>query len=232
MRDAVDINGPFHSDWGQGDKETAFTADFDLRLDAASSSVTFVGLTRSSGKILNERLIWRRHFARRRDADGIFEWMIERQDEWPFWGHLTSLIGPDRLFAAAAEDVARARSARAADLLRNRNEARAARRKEQRISSYLVEKHGQFGVNLKRGGQKKGFFVMWFRESWERERFRDWWRPQHHRFAEFAALHDAQGAPALERMLLREMQDTEKRIRAAGLGAGGRRPLRFYRGEE
>lgn len=231
MRDAVDINEPSGSNWRAADPGTQFSVDFELRLDAANTSLAFVGLTRSSGSILGERLIWQHQFARARDANGIFEWMVERQGDWPFWGRLTSLIGSDRLLAAAAADVAKARTARAADLLRERREVRAALRKEQEISSYLVEKHGQFGVDLKRGGHKKSFFVIWFRESWERERFLDWWRPQHHRFAEFAAIHHAQGASALERMLLREMQDTEKR-KAAGLGAGGRRPLRFYRGDE
>jgi hypothetical protein len=232
MRNAIDINEPLPNAWSEAVRGIEYSADFEVRLDAASSSLAFVALTRSRGSVLSERLIWQHQFARARDANGIFEWMVERRHDWPFWGRLTSLIGSDRLLAAAAADVAKARTARAADLLRERREARAAFRKEQEISSYLIEKHGRFGVDLKRGGHKKGFFVIWFRESWERERFLDWWRPQHHRFAEFATIHDAQGASALERMLLREMQDTEKRIKAAGLGAGGRRPLRFYRGDE
>lgn len=194
--------------------------------------MSFMRLTRWGDAVLGERVIWQQHFDRRREAAGVFDWMVERQDDWPYWGRLAGLIGPDRLFAVAAADVAEVRTRRAADLLRTRMEARAAREREQEISSYLVDKHGQYGVNLRRGGHKKGFFVIWFRESWERERFRDWWRAQQHRFAEFAAFHNAQGASALERLLLREMQDTEKRIKAAGLGAGGRRPLRFYRGEE
>lgn len=232
MRDAADIDGALGSAWRVAGPGTQFSVDFELRLDSTGTSLSFVGLTRCSGSILDERPIWQRRFIRARDANGIFDWMVERRADWPVWGHLTSLIGPDRLFAAAAADVARTRTERAADLLRKRKEARAVRRKEQEFSSYLVEKDGRFGVDLTRGDHRTGFFVIWFRESWERERFRDWWRSQHHRFAEFAALHEVQGASALERMLLREMQDTEKRIKAAGLGAGGRRPLRFYRGEE
>ncbi len=45
-------------------------------------------------------------------------------------------------------------------------------------------------------------------------------------------MFDEEGALQLERRLLREMQETEIRIKRAGLSAGGRRPLRFYRGEE
>lgn len=232
MRDAAEINKALGSTWRAADPGPQLSVDFELRLDLAGKSLSFVGLTRCSGSTLDERPIWQHRFIRARDASGIFEWMVGRRDDWPFWGRLTGLIGPDRLFAAAAADVARARTERAADLLGKRKEAKAVRQREQEISSYLVEKDGRFGVDLTRGDERKGFFVIWFRENWERERFRDWWRPQHHRFAEFAVLHNAQGALALERMLLREMQDTEKRIKAAGLGAGGRRPLRFYRGEE
>lgn len=232
MRDAGDSDLSSTSAWSPAASASEFLVEFEPRLDAMSGVLDFVRVTRCGEAILGTHLLWRRHFDRRCEASATFDWMQERQDQWHLWGRLAGLIGPDALLAAAAADVAKARSGRAADLLRTRNEARAARKREQEISSYLVEKHGQYGVDLRRGGHRKSFFVVWFRESWERERFRDWWGPQHHRFAEFAALHDAQGASALERLLLREMQDTEKRIKAAGLGAGGRRPLRFYRGEE
>lgn len=232
MRDAGDIVLSLPLTWEGADPAGEFNVDYELRLDAPAAAVGFVRLIRWGEAILGESLIWQQHFDRRRDATGMFAWMAERREFWPFWGRLTSVIGPDRLFAAAAADVAKARSDRAAELARARKEARATRERRKEISSYLVEKGGQFGVDLRRGDERKSFFVLWFRESWERERFRDWWRPQHHRFADFSAFHDAQGASALERMLLREMQETEKRIKAAGLGAGGRRPLRFYRGEE
>ena len=231
MRDAGDIDLSSTSTWGTA-PTGEFTVDYELRLDAPAPVVRFVCLTRCGEVILGERLIWQQQFDRLRHAKGVFEWMVERQEIWPFWGRLARLTGPDRLFADAAADVARTRSGRAAELARARVEARTARARRKEISSFLVEEDGQFGVDLTRGDERDGFFVLWFRERWERERFRDWWRAQHDRFPDFATLHDAQGAAALERMLLREMQDTEKRIKAAGLGAGGRRPLRFYRGEE
>lgn len=100
-----------------------------------------------------------------------------------------------------------------------------------RIASFLVDGNGQFGVDLRRPGAKTGFWRINFRERWERERFRDWFRNQRSRYDEFAAFLDGNDAVALERLVLREMLDTERRVKAAGLSAGGRRPLRFWRGE-
>ena len=100
-----------------------------------------------------------------------------------------------------------------------------------RIDSFLVDAEGQFGLDLRRPGAKAGFWRIMFRERWERERFRDWFRCQRDRFEEFAAFHDAHDALALERLVLREMLDAERQAKAAGIAAGGRRPLRFWRGE-
>jgi hypothetical protein len=106
-----------------------------------------------------------------------------------------------------------------------------ADRRSVSIDSFLVDAGGQFGLDLRRFGAKTGFWRIMFRERWERERFRDWFRLQRARFEEFAVFLDEHDAVALERQLLAEMLDTERRIKAAGRGAGGRRPLRFWRGE-
>jgi hypothetical protein len=99
------------------------------------------------------------------------------------------------------------------------------------IDTFLVDAGGQFGLDLRRFGAKAGFWRIMFREKWERERFRDWFRCQRPRFQEFATFLADHDAVALERLLLAEMLATERRIKAAGLGAGGRRPLRFWRGD-
>lgn len=120
--------------------------------------------------------------------------------------------------AAALEEKAR----------KERKAADAARL----IESYLDDRDGQFGINMLRGDAKKPFWIILFRERWERERFRDWFRWQRHRFAAWAEFLEAHPAIDLDRLLLAEMLEVERRVKKSGGGAGGRRPLRFWRGEE
>lgn len=70
-----------------------------------------------------------------------------------------------------------------------------------------------------------------FDEGWERDRVWDWLRWQTRRFEDIRLRIDGIGAAAVERELLHEMLVTENRVRKTGLGAGGRRPLRFWRGD-
>ncbi len=100
------------------------------------------------------------------------------------------------------------------------------------IESFLDHADGWFGLNLRRGNEQKPFWVIRFRERWELERFRDWFRCQSPRFTAWAEFLETNNAASLERMLLREMLETERRVKKAGLGGGGRRPLRFWRGDE
>lgn len=205
---------------------------FEPVLDAQSNELRLVRTIHRGGSAVERANLWCQRYAHRRHAEAIFAWMTKRSHQWPLWGRLSQLVGPTRLLAVASAEVARERYEEAQRLLKARSNARKSRERARKIKSYLVERRGEFGVDLRRGGHDKGFFAIWFRQSWERERFRDWWRPQAHRFAEFAAFFDEHGGQALERMLLREMQETERRVKIAGLSAGGRRPLRFWRGDE
>lgn len=214
----------------QGRGRTTLT--YEPRLDAQSARLELVRILRRSGSPDEETVLWSRRYAHRRHAEAIFAWMTSRQEQWAVWGRLTPLVGPDGLLAAAGQAVAEERRGTAHKLLRKREKARKAREKAKHVHSYLVDDRGEFGIDLRRGGQEDGFFVIWFRQQWERERFRDWWRPQVGRFPEFAAFFEQHGAKALERRLLKEMQETERRVRLAGLSAGGRRPLRFWRGDD
>ncbi len=72
---------------------------------------------------------------------------------------------------------------------------------------------------------------MRFSEKWERERVLDWLRWQKSRFIEFRDLLAAEGSAAVERTIIAGMRETEANIKARGLSTGGRRPLRFWRGE-
>jgi hypothetical protein len=208
------------------------TLGYEPRYDAHSARLELFRIVQRGEARVEEIPVWSRTYAHRRHAEAILGWMTSQPERWPLWGRLSELVGPERLLTMAVAQVADERSEAARKLLRSRAQARKAGKRSRSINSYLVEKDGEFGVDLRRAGHENGFFAIFFRQSWERERFRDWWRPQAHRFAEFAAFLDEHGAPALERRLLREMQETEKRVKLAGLSAGGRRPLRFWRGDE
>lgn len=191
--------------------------------------------------LLVETELWSRSFPSTAEGWRIIRWMQLCPDQWQAWGRMSSIIETDQLMSWLEEQARSDRAARLEHLreqrrkiLRQREKEERRRAKQKELHSYLVddEDNRQFGVDLRRGGDKKGFFVIWFRERWERERFRDWWRCQNHRFGEFVAFLGEHGAPALERRLLQEMLIAEKKVKRAGLSAGGRRPLRFYRGED
>ena len=191
--------------------------------------------------MLDETELWTWEFSSASEARRIIHWMQRDSREWQAWGRLSSVLGADQLIIWLEQQAKRERAERLESLREHRMSIALERRKQERrrekekeVNSYLVddEDQRQFGVDLRRGGHKTGFFVIWFRERWERERFRDWWRCQKPRFSEFAAFLEKHGAAALERKLLQEMLLIEKKVKQSGMSAGGRRPLRFYRGED
>ena len=112
-----------------------------------------------------------------------------------------------------------------------REMAEESRRKARVITCYFKEPKGRFVVELTRGNTHQPFWSLSLVEKWERDRFWDWLRWQKDRWPDFADFLTTGEGIDLERMLLKEMLETEKRVKKAGLGAGGRRPLRFWRGE-
>lgn len=213
-----------------------YVVDFFPRLDQTGTpTITFVQEIRVGHRILKSAEIWRQPFDRARSASDLFDWLLSRQEDWNLWGRMPLAFPPAEILAAGHAFVKAERATKAEALREKRQKAKKERQQAKKIESYLVNDDDRgFGINLQRGNAKKGFFVLWFRENWERERFRDWFRLQRaaDRLPEFAAYYDEHGSLALERMMLREMLETERKVKAAGLGSGGRRPLRFYRGED
>lgn len=228
MRDTAEID----SSEREGILAASGFVKYEVRLDTTSSTIGMFRVVGRSGAPFAEYPVWTRTLRHRRHAASLFAWMLEKRGQWLLWGRLGEVVGPDRLLAMAASEISEFRGSQARDLLKKRAKACKAKARALKIYSFLVDHHGEFGIDLRRGGEDKGFFVMWFRQNWERERFRDWWRPQAHRFPDFAAFFEEHGGRALERKLLAEMQETEKRLKLAGLSSGGRRPLRFWRGDE
>lgn len=183
-------------------------------------------------QVVVERTLWSRTFDSEPHAVSYSTWMSSEAHNWTYWGQFCLAFGPEPLFAVIDAEVTEFRNREF-----EKEEQRLVKAERQRelasvIDSYAIERDGQFGLTLQRGNAKKPFFAIMFRERWERERFRDWFRHQFRHFARYAELLDAGTSLELERHLLAEMLKAENEVKKAGLSAGGRRPLRFYRGDE
>ena len=144
-----------------------------------------------------------------------------------FWGRRLIAFGPAALDAqaAAAGEKVRERIAREeADRVEKE-------RRHRTIDLYATEKDGWYRLELQRASERKPDWKIRFRGRAERERLLDylrWRRPWFAEYLDHAAEH---GDAALEERLTREMFETEARVKAAGMGAGGSRPLRMWRGK-
>ncbi len=109
--------------------------------------------------------------------------------------------------------------------------ANAKAKAGQEFGVYFRERKGRYFLVLER--REVGAPELWsmaFNEKWERERFWDWFAWQDERYEEIAASVGLTPKAELEGSLLNAMLTTEQAIKKQGLGAGGRRPLRFWRG--
>ncbi|USR00340.1 hypothetical protein [Sphingomonas aerolata] len=111
-----------------------------------------------------------------------------------------------------------------------KSEAKALR--DRTIAVYFTgSDKKKLGVELRRGPHAPPFLKLTFGAEWERERFWDWLKWQEHRHEEMAIKVEEAGADEVGRELLYEMLTTEQAVKKRGLGAGGRRPLLFWRGD-
>lgn len=174
---------------------------------------------------------WRSYVGADR-ATMVFDWMVGQPSQWPLWGRIAVLFGEAALHPlviTAAEREA-ALAVRETEQARLGEEARVQRHSQ--VDLFILDPKGnRAGLSLKSGDESSSFFVMRFSEKWERERVLDWLRWQMSQFVAFRDLHDSEGSVALERLIIAGMRETEAQVKARGLSSGGRRPLRFWRGE-
>jgi hypothetical protein len=162
----------------------------------------------------------------------VFDWMTARPDHWTLWARMAHFFGGAALDGVVIEGAERDAEQAAAKQEMERLRAEEQRRLHERVDLFVLDqKNKRPGLSLESGDENKPFFVMNFSERWERERVLDWLRWQKPRFQEFRALLEAEGAIVLERLIIAGMRETEADVKRRGLGSGGRRPLRFWRGE-
>ncbi len=165
-------------------------------------------------------------------ARTLYDWMMTNPPSWSMWGRLSLRVGPEaagRLIMKAADEHERVRIEQ--ERLRRENQKEQARLSRQITLYYYDPKKKAPSLGLERGSENSPFFRMTFTEKWERDRVLDWLTNQRAHFADMEELCAKHGALALERHILAGMRETERVVKARGDSAGGRRPLRFWRGE-
>lgn len=215
---------------GQGPVQTTYT----VSLAGDGHDLELVRNLVSAGAVVVRTICWSRRHRDRDDAADCYGWLIEQGDRLSFFAVASLTFGRGWLSQTVDEGVVVMRARRAhefeveAQLIARFDEAA---RKAGEINAYYREHEGRRVLALERASAKRPLWTIAFKDAWERERFWDWLKWQRPRFEELAAL--AAGLPPLEleRRLLNEMLATENAMRKRGLGAGGRRPLRFWRGE-
>lgn len=176
--------------------------------------------------------VWSHRCGTPREADTLFGWMWTQASEWPVWGRTAVRLG-EGIVSPIILEGAQAAADAAAHAAANRERAEAERRRLARQITLWVfdSKKKRPSLGLERGCDDAPFWRMTFAERWERDRVADWLKFQKHRYVDFEALFLEHGDLELERLVLSGMRETEADVKRRGLSAGGRRPLRFWRGE-
>jgi hypothetical protein len=175
--------------------------------------------------------VWRSYVGDR--ATAVFDWMTCHPDQWLLWGRIAVLFGEPALRPVVIDAARRDFERMAVEQERFRLAAEEQERLRQTIKLFILDpRNSRPGLSLESGDETKPFFVMRFSEKWERERVLDWLRWQGDRYLEFRDIYVREGAVALERLIIAGMRETEAQLKANGRSSGGRRPLRFWRGEE
>ena len=199
-----------------------------FRLSAAAGDPARLQLLlQPAGTNAAPEVIWFRDCASAGECAAVLVAVAVQKIDPAFLGRQALLLGTATLrgIIDAIVHAERERLAGQKEKDRERAEAHA------RISSYAPDKDGWFYLTLKRDSAGKPEWSIAFRGRAERERLRDWLRWQGDRFAEFLDYAAEHGAQALEKRLIDEMFETEKRVKSDRRSAGGTRPLRMWRGE-
>ena len=158
---------------------------------------------------------------------GVLEHLHENPSLLCVWGRIACSFDPKALNGLVGRLVE--------EIDLELREAEEERLEEERarlqVNCYVGDARNAYTLSLTRRSEPKEEWTITFRGRAERERLRDWLRWQEDRFAEFLEYAEREGHRSLERRLVDEMYETEARVKKAGRGAGGLRPLRMWRGE-
>lgn len=171
--------------------------------------------------------VWMRRFDVPAEARAFHRWMLGRSDRWAVWGRMAPILGPEFLGGLIGSEHDADGRAR----LEERRRGAEQRRRERTVWCKQFEHGRRPAIGLYQGDAPKPFWSVTFEQNWERERVWDFVSRRTERYCEWKELFEEQHAMTLERTILEDMLRTEREVKKAGLGAGGRRPLRFWRGD-
>lgn len=205
-------------------------------LEIDDATIRLVRELRCDGAPVVRVVAWSAIYADPSLAIDAYEALAHHEDRLVYWSVGATALGPDWLnptISMLVEDYLCQRAEDQVTAAREADEARRVAAKElaaaTKIDLYYLVRKKMFCLTLDRGDEE--FWSIKFQEKWERDRFGDWMQRQKHRFTDFADYMTGGDRFELERQLLREMLVTEQAVKKQGLSAGGRRPLRFWRGE-
>lgn len=178
--------------------------------------------------------VWSRSTEDEVAATDSFEGLMLVGDDLVFLAEAALVLTPGTVDAVVDRHVASAVESREAARIKAvekaaKAEAKAAR--DRKIGVYFTGDKKKPVVEMRRGVLSAPFLKLHFGAEWERDRFWDWFAWQSHRHDEIEAKVAELGAEPVRRELLYEMLTTEQAVKKRGLGAGGRRPLLFWRGD-
>jgi hypothetical protein len=213
--------------------------DFLVRVDVRRTTVSIVRALEWRGVPVTQVVVWTRDFEDADGANDAYETLIAHEADLGHWNIGAMVFGAcwlERRLEPLVMEFAESREGARALQLKQEAEAKQKAEDEANeatvITAYFQKRKDRYLVTLQRGILDSGeFWTIGFDESWERERFWDWLQWNTERFDEFHDYMQSGERIALERQLLREMLTTEQAVKKLGLGSGGRRPLRFWRGE-
>ena len=182
------------------------------------------------------RTVWSEMFSDKAEATSRQKWLGSDTDRLDYLGWLASIVGPalamQEMLLFWKTELERQEEERLR-VKKERAEARRERREAREITAYFrdIGYADRPGITLERPCDDEPLLTLKFSEAWERARVWDWMKWQTDHWEDWRIRIGKVGMPVVERELLEEMLHTETRIKKAGLGAGGRRPLRFWRGD-
>ncbi|TCM07342.1 hypothetical protein [Sphingomonas sp. PP-CC-3G-468] len=221
------------------------TSDLDgpvvsnVQLELDDRTISLARVLMSGACTILHGVVWSRIFNTRAQADDAYSALRERQGAFGYWSVGVLVMGPEWLNPTTSmliEEYIDQREQKREALARELETEREKLDREQAartvINAYFIKQGDRFAITLERGSPRnEKIWSITFDEAWERDRFWDWLGWQRNRFDEFAEYMLSGSRLELERQLLREMLATERDVKKQGLGSGGRRPLRFWRGE-
>lgn len=206
----------------------------ELLADGGTHRVSILRELRCGDVVVAGGPVWSRSTRDEIAAADAFEGLSSVGDDLVFLAEAALVLSPANVDAVVDQHVANAARVRETARVKAAEKAAKAEAKAKRdrtIGVYFTGDKKKVVVEMRRGVLSAPFLKLQFGAEWERDRFWDWFKWQSHRHDEIEAKVAEMGAEPVRRELLYEMLTTEQAVKKRGLGAGGRRPLLFWRGD-